>query len=95
MRAAASTVTSRPARQRDLDRRSAGDGQDRIAYPISTFVWVIAPLDSGKAKLLKQFLLFAISNQGQTLGKPLLYAPMPKVVQVASAKTIAKIKQKS
>ena len=56
---------------------------------------MIAPLESSKAKLLKQFLLFTISTQGQKLGLPLLYAPMPKVVQVASAKTISKIKQKS
>ena len=65
----------------------------KAAYPISTFTWVIAPIESKKAKLLKQFLLFAISNQGQGLGKKLLYAPLPKVVQVASNKTIAKIKQ--
>ena len=93
--AAASTVTSLPPDNAISIVDPPASAKTKIAYPISTFVWVIAPLDSGKAKLLKQFLLFAISNQGQALGKPLLYAPMPKVVQVASAKTIAKIKQKS
>jgi phosphate transport system substrate-binding protein len=63
----------------------------KTAYPIGTFTWVIVPLHSSKAKLLKQFILFAISNKGQALGKPLLYTPIPKVIQVAANKTLAKV----
>ena len=93
--AAASTVTNVPPDNAISIVDPPATAKTRIAYPISTFSWVIAPLESGKAKLLKQFILFAISTQGQKLGVPLLYAQMPKVVQVASAKTISKIKQKS
>ena len=91
--AAASTVTSVPADNAISIVNPPASDKTKIAYPISTFVWVIVPQTSSKAKLIKQFLLFAISNQGQALGRPLLYPPMPKIVQIASAKTIAKITQ--
>ena len=41
----------------------------KLAYPISTFVWAIVPLQSKQAKPVKQFLLFAISKTGQALGR--------------------------
>jgi phosphate transport system substrate-binding protein len=67
----------------------------KLAYPISTFVWAIVPVQSKQAKPLKQFLLFSISKNGQALGLKLLYAPIPDSVRVAAAKTIAKVKQAS
>ncbi len=93
--AAASTIKTIPSDNAISIVDPPAGAKTRNAYPIATFTWVVAPLESGKAKLLKQFLLFAISTQGQKLGTRLLYAPMPKQVQVASAKTISKIKQKS
>jgi phosphate transport system substrate-binding protein len=68
--------------------KSAG----RIAYPISTYSWVIVPTESKQAAAVKRFLLFAISKQGQALGLKLLYSPIPENVRVAAAKTIAKVK---
>ena len=65
----------------------------KLAYPISTFTWVIVPLEAKNAKELKQFFLFTISKPGQQLGLKLLYAPIPDVVRVAAAKSIAKVKQ--
>ena len=51
------------------------------------------PAGAKNAKELKQFFLFAISKTGQQLGLKLLYAPIPDVVRVAAAKSIAKVKQ--
>ena len=65
----------------------------KLAYPISTYTWVIVPLQSKQAAAVKRFLLFAISKPGQQLGLKLLYAPIPDNVRVAAAKTIAKVKQ--
>jgi phosphate transport system substrate-binding protein len=65
---------------------------NRLAYPISTFTWAIVPLQAKNAREVKQFLLFAISKNGQQLGTKLLYAPLPDNVRVAAAKSIAKIK---
>lgn len=67
----------------------------KLAYPIATYTWVIVPLSAKKAKLVKQFLLFAISPQGQKLGTPLLFTPLPKPAAIAAAKTIARIRQAS
>ena len=72
-----------------IHRRARG----KLAYPISTFTWVIVPLEAKNAKPVKQFLLFAISKTGQALGTKLLYAPIPDSVRVAAAKSIAKVKQ--
>ncbi len=65
----------------------------KAAYPISTFTWVIVPLESKQAAAVKKFLLYTISKPGQAQGVKLLYAPMPDAVRVAAAKTIAKVKQ--
>jgi phosphate transport system substrate-binding protein len=61
------------------------------AYPICTFTWVIVPTNTPKAKLVKDFVKFAISPQGQKLGIPLIFAPLPKVVAIADVKTLAKV----
>jgi phosphate transport system substrate-binding protein len=61
------------------------------AYPIATFTWVIVPTASPKADLIKKFIRFAISPQGQKLGIPLIFAPLPKLMAVAAVKTLAKV----
>jgi phosphate transport system substrate-binding protein len=60
------------------------------AYPISTFTYVIVPLQSSKAPDLKKFLFWAVTK-GQTFGPKLLFAPLPKPVLVVAEKAIAKI----
>jgi phosphate transport system substrate-binding protein len=61
-----------------------------LAYPISTYTYVIVPTSSTKAPELKKFLFWAVTK-GQTYGPKLLFQPIPKNVLVVAEKTIAKI----
>ena len=61
-----------------------------LAYPISTFTYVIVPQQSGKAPELKKFLFWAVTK-GQAFGPKLLFQPIPKSVLVVAEKTIGKI----
>jgi phosphate transport system substrate-binding protein len=61
-----------------------------LAYPISTYTYVIVPLQSSKAPEMKKFLFWAVTK-GQTFGPKLLFQPIPKNVLVVAEKTIAKI----
>jgi phosphate transport system substrate-binding protein len=61
-----------------------------LAYPISTYSYVIVPLQSTKAPELKKFLFWAVTK-GQAFGPKLLFQPIPKSVLVVAEKTIAKI----
>ena len=60
------------------------------AFPISTYTYVIAPLESEKAEALKKFITYAI-GPGQEFGPDLDFAPLPKQVVAADKKAIAKI----
>jgi len=62
------------------------------AYPISTFTYVIVPLQSNKAADLKHFLFWAVTKgqKGQYTAK-LRFVPLPKSVLVVAEKAIAKI----
>src|SRR5262249_36057847 len=63
----------------------------KIAYPVSTFTYVIAPKSGApQAALLKQFINFVL-NQGQAFGPRLDFAPMPKVVRQASLAAVSQI----
>src|SRR6478672_4586620 len=52
------------------------------AYPISTYTYVIVPLESEKADALKKFITYAI-GPGQEYGPDLDFAPLPKQVIAA------------
>jgi phosphate transport system substrate-binding protein len=58
-------------------RRSA-----KIAYPISTFTYVIAPTTAKQGALLKAFVKYAL-GAGHSFGENLDFAPLPKAVQKA------------
>jgi phosphate transport system substrate-binding protein len=62
------------------------------AYPISTFTYVIVPLQSSKAPDLKKFLFWAVTKgqTGQYTAK-LRFVPIPTPVLVVAEKAIAKI----
>ena len=62
-----------------------------LAYPISTYTYVIVPTSSPKAADLRKFLFWAVTK-GQAFGPKLLFQPIPKPVLVVAEKTIAKIK---
>jgi phosphate transport system substrate-binding protein len=61
------------------------------AYPISTYTYVIVPLESEKAEALKKFVTYAISPAAQEFGPDLDFAPLPKQVVAAGKTAIAKI----
>ena len=61
-----------------------------LAYPISTYTYVIVPTKSTKAPDLRRFLFWAVTK-GQTYGPKLLFQPIPKPVLVVAEKTIKKI----
>ena len=63
----------------------------RNAYPLSTFTYIIIPLQSPKASALKAFVTWALGSQAQGAIKKLVFAPMPSVVVKAAKKTLAKI----
>jgi phosphate transport system substrate-binding protein len=60
------------------------------AYPISTYTYVIVPLEAEKVDALKKFITYAI-GPGQEFGPDLDFAPLPKQVVAAGKKAIAKI----
>jgi phosphate transport system substrate-binding protein len=62
----------------------------KLAYPISTFTYVIIPKQTSKAAELKKFVNWALTK-GQADGPKLLFSPIPKVVLKASVKTAALI----
>jgi phosphate transport system substrate-binding protein len=61
------------------------------AYPISTYTYVIVPLKTSKADLLKKFITYAISPTAQAFGPDLDFAPLPAQVVAADKPAIAKI----
>jgi phosphate transport system substrate-binding protein len=61
-----------------------------VAYPISTYTYVIVPTQSSKAADVKKFLFWAVTK-GQQYGPKLLFQPIPKSVLVVAEKTIRKI----
>lgn len=63
----------------------------KIAYPISTFTYVIVPKSGNKqAGLLKSFISYAITK-GQRFAASLDFAPLPKVVLSADKKAVRSI----
>jgi phosphate transport system substrate-binding protein len=51
----------------------------KIAYPISTFTYVIAPTTAQQGALLKSFVKYAL-GAGHSFGENLDFAPLPKAV---------------
>jgi phosphate transport system substrate-binding protein len=70
---------------------TAREKLEQIAYPISTYTYVIVPSQPKDATLMKQFLTFAITPAEQKKGASLTFAPLPATVVAADKKTIAKL----
>lgn len=62
----------------------------RLAYPISTFTYIVLPLKSDRAVELRKFVFWALT-QGQKYGPKLVFAKLPKQVLVAAEKTLERI----
>ncbi len=58
-----------------------------LAYPISTFTYVIVPIVSPKAAELRKMIYWCVT-QGQKLGPPLLFQRLPRQVQAFDFKQI-------
>jgi phosphate transport system substrate-binding protein len=64
----------------------------KLAYPISTFTYVIVPQQSPHATELRKFIFWALTQGQQTqYTSKLIFAKMPKVVLVAAEKTLKTI----
>jgi phosphate transport system substrate-binding protein len=61
-----------------------------LAYPISTFTYVIVPTSSSKSAELRKMVYWAVTR-GQTYGPPLLFQPLPLQVQAFAFKQIKQI----
>jgi phosphate transport system substrate-binding protein len=64
------------------------------AYPISSFTWLLIPVqqkDATKGKAIKDFLGWML-DQGQQMTSQLTYAPLPKSVADEVRKTIQQVK---
>ncbi|MGZ4356235.1 MAG: phosphate ABC transporter substrate-binding protein PstS, partial [Gaiellaceae bacterium] len=60
------------------------------AYPLSTFTYAIVPGKSGKADVLKPFLLYAVTD-GQQFAPPLEFAKLPQTIVDVDKRTIDRI----
>jgi len=88
IKAAAATITRVP-KSGELSIVNPPKSQ-KLAYPICTFTYVIAPLKSNKAATLKQFISWAITG-GQKYAAPLQFYPLPKLVVTADRGFFRKI----
>ncbi|MGZ4359276.1 MAG: phosphate ABC transporter substrate-binding protein PstS [Gaiellaceae bacterium] len=95
MQAAASLLKSVPA-DNNVSITSPPKGKladkkiAKIAYPISTFTYVIVPQKSSKTAELKQFISWALTKgQSTSITAPLIFAPMPKLVIDAATKALS------
>jgi phosphate transport system substrate-binding protein len=61
-----------------------------IAYPISTFSYVIVPTHTPNASLLRKFIFYGLTS-GQAFGAKLGFAPIPRIVLIAAEKTLTQI----
>jgi len=88
--AAAASVPKMPA---DF-RVSITNAPGKDAYPISTFTWLLIPVqskDAAKGKILADFLNWMI-NDGQKMTTALSYAPLPENVAARVKETIKQVK---
>ena len=62
-----------------------------LAYPITTFTYVILPTSTAKAADLRKFVYWAVT-QGQKFGPPLFFVPLPTSVKAYAYRELAKVK---
>jgi phosphate transport system substrate-binding protein len=97
LRGVTQAVSKLPARITNLGQLKIVDppaSAGPAAYPITTFTYVIVPLNSGeKAADLRKFVYWAVT-QGQKFGPPLWFVPLPKPVQAFAYREIKKIQSR-
>jgi phosphate transport system substrate-binding protein len=94
IKAAASTITKVPAGN-EMHIVNPPKSQP-LAYPISTFTYVLVPKKSDKAAELRRFIFWALTQGQQTqYTAKLLFVPVPKTVLVAAEKTLKTVQPAS
>jgi phosphate transport system substrate-binding protein len=63
---------------------------NKLAYPICTFSYVILPLKTEKAPVLRKFVFWALTG-GQKYGPKLLFQPIPTPVLVRAEQTLRRV----
>jgi phosphate transport system substrate-binding protein len=87
--AAAASLKEMP----DDFRVSITNAPGKDAYPISTFTWLLVPVqwqDGSKSKIIVDFLNWML-DKGQSMAEQLDYAPLPKAVAAKEKNTIKQI----
>jgi phosphate transport system substrate-binding protein len=87
--AAAASVKSMPA---DF-RVSITNAPGKESYPISSFTWLLIPVqsrDAARGKIISDFLTWML-DEGQKMTKDLTYAPLPDSVVAKIKETIKQI----
>ena len=65
-----------------------------LAYPISTYTYVIVPQQTSHSAELRKMIFWALTQgQKSQYTAKLLFAPLPKPVLVASEKTLKSVHQ--
>jgi phosphate transport system substrate-binding protein len=88
--AAAAAAQTMPADYRVSITNAPGDA----SYPISSFTWLLIPVqstDPAKGKALADFLGWMLDH-GEAEAGPMTYAPLPQPVQDMVRKSIGQIK---
>jgi len=87
---AAQLVTKVPADNKISLTDPPSSKKYKYAWPLSTFTYIIIPMQTDKAKLLKNFVSWALTH-GQAPIRKYVFAPMPLVVVRAANKSLGKI----
>jgi phosphate transport system substrate-binding protein len=74
------------------DQVDITNASGHISYPISTFTYVIAPGNAPQGGLLRSFIGYALSAQGQALGYQLDFVPVPGLIRQADLATAGRIR---
>lgn len=81
---------------KDTDFRvSITNAPGKDTYPITSFTWLLVHKDDknpAKAKLVRDFLTWMISDEAQSMAKDLKYAPLPAEVRALIAERIKTLK---
>ncbi|HEY6274103.1 MAG TPA: phosphate ABC transporter substrate-binding protein PstS [Terriglobales bacterium] len=97
VKASLASVTAAAASVKDMPddfRVSITNAPGADAYPISSFTWLLVPVDWSDANKGKAFVDFLnwMLDKGQTMTEPLAYAPLPKTVAIKVKARIKEIK---
>lgn len=93
------TVTAAAASAKlpkDTDFRvSITNAPGKDSYPISSFTWLLVKKDdkdAAKARLVKDFLVWMLSDEAQAMAKELHYAPLPTEVRALVSERLKTLK---